>query len=346
MPNLFEKRAWPWSTPTASERLAEVWDNIQDTAHDATKDLTKATRKAIDKTIRGSGDVIEGGINFSKGVAESAIKQAPEALARSGRKLALSAWEALRNMNRDPEKMREAMLHHADSIASAAGRPRTNWTKFGDLLGSTGTGTAMRGIGGAGLGYLLGNALGDHGTLGAILGGAAGLAPEVVKYAPQALDAIKGLFSKNASALAAVSTPMYKKADASDMLLSMAALNAASNMQHMGRRSVDVNSIQVPEGALPPEELLLPEVTQEGNRAAIKSFLKNVGIGTLLGGGGGALLGALAGDSGSRGGTAGSGAILGAILGGAGGLASSAWNTPEARIQAMKAKHNELHGIG
>lgn len=115
-------------------------------------------------------------------------------------------YDALLN-RMTPDKERAAftqqMLNHADGVADIAGRPRTGWTEFGDLLGSEGKGTAIRGLGGAGLGYLLGDKLGNHGLLGAALGGAAGLTPEIMKYAPKAIDAIKDLFSKKASANAA-----------------------------------------------------------------------------------------------------------------------------------------------
>lgn len=94
----------------------------------------------------------------------------------------------------------QQMLNHADGVSDIAGRPRTNWTEFGDLLGSEGKGTAIRGLGGAGLGYLLGDKLGNHGLLGAALGGAAGLTPEIMKYTPKAIDTIKDLFSKKANA--------------------------------------------------------------------------------------------------------------------------------------------------
>ena len=57
-----------------------------------------------------------------------------------------------------------------------------------------GWGTAIRGAGGAGLGYLIGDQLGNHGVLGATLGGVAGLTPEIIKYAPKAFEKLKGLF--------------------------------------------------------------------------------------------------------------------------------------------------------
>lgn len=108
----------------------------------------------------------------------------------------------LNRMTPDNERaaFTQQMLNHADGVADIAGRPRTGWTEFGDLLGSEGKGTAIRGLGGAGLGYLLGDKLGKHGVLGAAIGGAAGLTPELMKYTPKAIDAVKELFSKKASA--------------------------------------------------------------------------------------------------------------------------------------------------
>ena len=96
--------------------------------------------------------------------------------------LAAAAAEAVDSGAVNPEALGDA---DSKSVLSAVA----------DMLMSKGTGTAIRGAGGAGAGYLLGKYLGDHGAIGATLGGAAGLTPEIMEYAPQAVDAIKGLFS-------------------------------------------------------------------------------------------------------------------------------------------------------
>lgn len=113
-------------------------------------------------------------------------------------------------------------------------------------------------------------------------------------------------------------------------------------LQH---QTIDVNRINTPQGALPPEELLLPEVVLEGRRAVVKSILKNIGVGALTGAGVGGLSGLYVGNDDTRKLLGGSGAILGGILGAGGGLLASAWNTPAARLEAMRAKNNELHGL-
>lgn len=69
-----------------------------------------------------------------------------------------------------------------------------------NLLMQPGTGTVIRGAGGAGLGYLIGDKLGDNGALGAGLGGFLGLTPEILKYTPKLVDAVKNMFSKGAAA--------------------------------------------------------------------------------------------------------------------------------------------------
>lgn len=84
----------------------------------------------------------------------------------------------------------------AEQIADAPGAEGSGWSA-GDVLNmlmQPGVGTAVRGAGGAGAGYLLGKYLGDHGTLGATLGGVAGLTPEIIKYSPELLAAAKSLF--------------------------------------------------------------------------------------------------------------------------------------------------------
>lgn len=218
-----------------------------------------------------------------------------------------------------------------------------------ELLMSEGAGTAIRGVGGAGVGYLLGKLLGDHGKLGAFLGGTAGLTPEIIKYAPKALEAIKGLFSKKAAANAvALDSLMEKQAFLGDNpLLTVAALRAASNMRDMGHRNVDLNAINVPQGALPPEELLLPEVRREGTKAKLKTIAKHLGIGGLSGAGLGALLGVIGGDSSdglSASDRAIAGAMMGGILGTGAGTLTSAWAAPDAKLEAMKKKHAEING--
>lgn len=502
----------------------------------------------------------------------------PDVFKQHATDLAKGAFNTIRTMGLDPDNANNAMLNYADTIAAAAGRPRTNWSKAGDMLGSEGTGTAIRGLGGAGIGYMLGNALGGNGLLGATLGGVAGLTPEIAEHAPKLLEAVKGLFSKNAAALQAVeegSTEksaslipvinsyihaakpketsrlagfsngvggvaggalggtagaalggllpfllggseegvaagaltgglagllgggwvgsktlgkellhMHNKSKENELmaaeaaedekkkeqeksasalalrlladpltlgsvtgavhpemsalggaaraggiatgaglgsslgallggglgagvgaltgvdpksyavvgallgslpggviggvkghkwaknmlkehaklpddhpakekeesqsekkasLLGAAALLAANKMGK--QRSVDVNGISVPEGALPPEELLLPEVKREGRKATVKSILKNLSLGALGGAGLGALGGALSADERIRREAAIAGALLGGALGTGGGVLSSIWNTPDARLEAMKEKHKELHGI-
>ena len=115
----------------------------------------------------------------------------------------------------------------------------------------------------------------------------------------------------------------------------------------LNSRSVNVNTVPTPVGALPPEELLLPEVKDEGRKAVVKSILTNMGVGALSGAGLGGIAGLYLGrDLGDARAPLGwGGALLGSLLGAGGGLVASAWNTPTARLEAMRAKNNELHGL-
>lgn len=216
------------------------------------------------------------------------------------------------------------------------------------MVASPGKGTAIRGLGGAGLGYLLAKLVGGKGWMGSLVGGLAGVTPDIIKYAPKVLNGIKGMFKSssaaNAVALCNIVEPMLeKKANGIlDLALSAAALRGARNIGQ--QRSVDLNQVHVPQGALPPEELLLPEVRNEGRKATLKSIVKNLGLGALGGAGIGALTGALTADPGKRqDGAIGMG-LLGALLGTGGGVLSSAVLTPDARLEAMRKKHNELNG--
>lgn len=221
---------------------------------------------------------------------------------------------------------------------------------FGDFAktiltgGGNGVATGIRGLAGAGIGALAGRLLGGHTGKGALIGAGIGLLPDIIRHAPTVINAVKGLFTKQSSAVFHQYFP--KQAAMGDLGLLAAAGLGMGNIANngIGVNSADLNKIDVPEGALPPEQLLLPAVKREGQKAAILSVLKNLGVGTATGAGLGALANLLYNDGDSKKGELIAAALGGGILGAGGGAIGALWNTPDARLEAMLKKHNELYG--
>lgn len=208
--------------------------------------------------------------------------------------------------------------------------------------GGNGYATGLRGLTGAGIGALAGKLLGGHTGKGALIGAGIGLLPDIIRHAPRLINAVKGLFTKQSSAV--FHKYFEKQASMGDMgqlALGMGMLQAANG--GVGVNSADLNKVEVPEGALPPEPLLLPEVKREGTKASIKSILKNLGIGTAAGAGVGALAKLLHDGNSSKNELIAS-ALAGGALGLGGGAIGALWNSPDARLAAMLEKHKELHG--
>lgn len=231
-----------------------------------------------------------------------------------------------------------------DQVTPAA----PNSSGIGDVIktlvtgGGNGFATGLRGLTGAGVGALAGKMFGGSAGKGALIGAGVGLLPDVIRHAPKLINFVRGLFTKQSSV---VFHKYFEKqasmADMGQLALGMGMLQAANG--GVGVNQADLNKIEVPDGALPPEPLLLPQVKREGTKASIKSILKNLGIGTAAGAGLGAIAKYLHDGNSSRDELI-AAALGGGALGFGSGAVSSLWNTPDARLEAMLAKHNELHG--
>lgn len=112
-----------------------------------------------------------------------------------------------------------------------------------------GAGTAVRGIGGAGIGYLVGDSLNDNGYLGAGIGGLVGLTPEIIKYTPMLYNKIKGLFSGSApvesdtpfaDALEKKLNYIKREGKATAKILQREGSAAADIIERKGRAAADI----------------------------------------------------------------------------------------------------------